>query len=152
MALTNNELNARRRYREAQNRQAVRDANNARYAKNPEPFKVAARVYYQNNKDACKERMKLYTSKNRGRVNAIIQNYYARKREAGGELSSDIRETLWKVQRGLCNMCGTDLSTVVVHIDHIMPVSRGGTNVDSNVQLLCKSCNSRKGNRLPGEF
>jgi 5-methylcytosine-specific restriction endonuclease McrA len=33
-------------------------------------------------------------------------------------------------------------------IDHIIPVSRGGTNDVDNLRLLCRSCNSKKGARL----
>ncbi len=35
--------------------------------------------------------------------------------------------------------------------DHIVPLSRGGTNQWTNVVTACSSCNTRKGNRLPGE-
>ena len=43
-----------------------------------------------------------------------------------------------------CEQCGSikDLS-----IHHIKPLSRGGTNHIDNLTVLCRRCNSRKGNR-----
>lgn len=43
-----------------------------------------------------------------------------------------------------CKSCGT---TENMSIDHVVPVVKGGKNVISNLQLLCRSCNSRKGAR-----
>jgi 5-methylcytosine-specific restriction endonuclease McrA len=34
-------------------------------------------------------------------------------------------------------------------IDHVMPLSKGGQHVLSNVQLLCRQCNCAKGDTLP---
>jgi len=36
--------------------------------------------------------------------------------------------------------------------DHLLPLSRGGTNEWSNVVTACSPCNTRKGNRLPSEI
>lgn len=47
-----------------------------------------------------------------------------------------------------CLHCGTRRRLTV---DHIHPVSRGGTNDMSNLQTLCASCNSRKGERISVE-
>jgi len=35
--------------------------------------------------------------------------------------------------------------------DHLVPLSRGGTNAWTNVLTACSSCNTRKGNLLPEE-
>jgi 5-methylcytosine-specific restriction endonuclease McrA len=35
--------------------------------------------------------------------------------------------------------------------DHLVPLSRGGSNVWTNVVTACSTCNTRKGNRLPEE-
>lgn len=36
--------------------------------------------------------------------------------------------------------------------DHFIPISRGGKNVPWNIILMCKSCNSKKGAKLPIEW
>lgn len=43
-----------------------------------------------------------------------------------------------------CQSCRT---TGQLQIDHITPISKGGTNAKTNLQLLCKVCNIKKGNR-----
>lgn len=37
---------------------------------------------------------------------------------------------------------------IVLHVDHIQPVSRGGTNDESNLRVLCHVCNTKKNARL----
>lgn len=42
----------------------------------------------------------------------------------------------------VCQSCGTDQDLTG---DHIKPIGQGGANVISNLQLLCRACNGRKG-------
>lgn len=37
-------------------------------------------------------------------------------------------------------------------VDHIIPLSRGGTDTPENLQCTCNSCNWLKGNKMPHEF
>ena len=47
-----------------------------------------------------------------------------------------------------CQICGKQMfDEVGLHIDHIVPISKGGKSVESNLQVLCDKCNSRKGSR-----
>lgn len=47
-----------------------------------------------------------------------------------------------------CVRCGRGREDgVKLHVDHIVPVSRGGESVMSNLQTLCEDCNRGKGNR-----
>ena len=54
-----------------------------------------------------------------------------------------------KVTRAMrCVRCGRGREDgVKLHVDHIVPVSRGGKSVMSNLQTLCEDCNCGKGNR-----
>ena len=49
-----------------------------------------------------------------------------------------------------CQACGiTAADGAQLHVDHIHPVSKGGTNDPSNLQALCQACNSGKGAGTP---
>ena len=74
-----------------------------------------------------------------------------RQRESSGELSRDLVPRLYKLQRGKCACCQQRLGKDF-HLDHIISLSRGGLNVDANIQLLRPKCNSRKGSTDPIEF
>ena len=60
-----------------------------------------------------------------------------------------IRRTLMQKQGGACAICGEQMSRGdgprQMTIDHVMPVSKGGTSVITNLQLACSACNSAKG-------
>lgn len=48
-----------------------------------------------------------------------------------------------------CRMCGKRMPDEVgLHIDHIVPISKGGKTVESNLQVLCDKCNLRKNNKV----
>jgi len=44
-----------------------------------------------------------------------------------------------------CQHCGASLFEIEPHIDHIVPLAKGGTNDESNLQALCAPCNLAKG-------
>lgn len=57
----------------------------------------------------------------------------------------------------ICRLCGLGVDFALTHpdlaaatVDHVIPLSRGGTHEMGNVQLAHFSCNSRKGNRQDG--
>lgn len=73
----------------------------------------------------------------------------ARRRGAGvGPVPADLIQRLYRRQLGMCPLCGLGMVGVSgAHVDHIVPVSRGGQHVESNLQLTHALCNLRKGNR-----
>ena len=47
-----------------------------------------------------------------------------------------------------CQICGATVKDgAKLEIDHIVPFSKGGTNKESNLQVLCQQCNREKHNR-----
>ena len=49
----------------------------------------------------------------------------------------------------LCGYCGIRFSTGALSRDHVVPVSKGGLDVWTNVVTACRRCNTRKADRSP---
>ena len=48
-----------------------------------------------------------------------------------------------------CQICGKYMPDEVgLHIDHIVPINKGGKSVKSNLQVLCSKCNGSKSNKI----
>ena len=58
-----------------------------------------------------------------------------------------LRKSLFERDDWRCRYCGDIVTTETVTLDHIIPVSRGGTNVAENLATCCMMCNSIKSGR-----
>ena len=68
-----------------------------------------------------------------------------------GICTGDDVNLIFKAQMGKCAYCRIKLGPKF-HRDHIIPLSKGGTNWPRNVQLTCVRCNLKKLNRNPIDF
>lgn len=78
------------------------------------------------------------------------QRYYKLK-TTGGSHTYGEWETLKAQYNYTCPMCLKKEPDVRLTQDHIIPVSKGGSNNIENIQPLCRSCNSSKGAKLIGK-
>lgn len=62
------------------------------------------------------------------------------------------REQLVKRQDGRCAICHIPITARGSHLDHIVPWDYVGDNLEDNYQMLCGSCNQRKGSATYFEF
>ncbi|MFT4968057.1 MAG: DNA modification methylase, partial [Candidatus Deianiraeaceae bacterium] len=66
-------------------------------------------------------------------------------------ISKNVKERLFKTQKGHCNACDNEMRIVDFEVDHIIPKAKGGGDYYENYQLLCSNCNRVKGAR-PMEY
>ena len=65
-------------------------------------------------------------------------------------LTDSLRYDILERDGRRCRMCGATVEDgVKLHVDHIIPVSKGGRTEPSNLQVLCSRCNRGKSNKLP---
>lgn len=60
-------------------------------------------------------------------------------------MTASLRDEIAKRDNYTCQICGKYMPDGVgLHIDHIIPIKKGGKSVPSNLQVLCSKCNGKK--------
>ena len=149
------------------NPEKVAECRKRHYYEHREEILEKNRVYYQNHKEyflRCsyewhyKNRQKAaiiqrrWNEKNRERINAYMRIYNAHRRakKANADGHATKKQIMLKVEYygGLCYLCGKPYE----EIDHVIPLSKGGTDWPANLRPICKSCNSSKKDKLLKEL
>ncbi len=116
---------------------------------NREKEKAYQKKYYKKNKEKRaayqKEWRKAYPEK----CAAHEQNRRARKAGNGGSFTAKEWKVLCRKYDNKCLCCGKKKKLTA---DHVVPLSKGGTSNIENIQPLCGTCNSRKGNRSSADY
>ena len=107
-----------------------------------------ARKRYHENPEHHRE----INRKSKKRNPETVLKQYAKRRSHGPLYipKGTVRE-LETLQLGTCIFCPADILNKR-HIDHILPLARGGLHVRENLQILCPRCNCSKGAKTNEEF
>ena len=125
------------------------------YKENTELMRQRARDYFQKNPEKCREARRKSQAKNPEAKAVRDAKYYPKKLIKNmlrhHRLQSMDCDWGWKEWTELknffgnkCIKCGLIEIDILLTVDHVVPISLGGSNLLKNLQPLCKSCNSTK--------
>lgn len=118
---------------------------------NPDYFKK----YHLKNADKAIRRMREWVIANPEQAKVLRRITMARRRarlrsSEGNHTAEDVKR-IYKSQRGKCYYCGCKVGDKY-HVDHVIPLSRGGSNGPENIAVTCPHCNLSKHDKLPTEW
>lgn len=153
-----------KKYREA-NKDKLKVQAKAWKNANKDFVSKKAKEYNILNKDRRRELNKIYQNTEKGRIAKITSDNKRRflKKQLsdntiplsnGHYPTSKVLLEMLKQQNHKCVYCECKISHKLknIHLDHIVPISAGGTHSILNVQWLCASCNLSKGAKHPIDF
>lgn len=110
---------------------------------------LQAFIEYINDDEAEKSQLESDESKEVASIDKNVENFRGRTRRTKREISERLRFSILMRDGFRCQSCGKSPITspgVELHVDHILPWSKGGETVLENLQTKCKECNLGKGN------
>ena len=76
-----------------------------------------------------------------------------RAKQRGVTVEKVMRSLVFERDRGRCHLCGKKVPARRWHLDHLIPLAKGGAHSYKNVAVSCARCNLKKGvGRLPTQL
>jgi 5-methylcytosine-specific restriction endonuclease McrA len=137
-AIDAEKVNAKKRARRAAQAEQYAAEQRAYFASDPEKWRAYHRAYkrarYAANPNEFLERVALRR---------------ARYKEATADAERVSRQNVYDRDEGRCYLCDKPVAYKAFHLEHIVPLAKGGAHVMANVATACGPCNRRKNAALP---
>jgi 5-methylcytosine-specific restriction endonuclease McrA len=129
----------------AANRERVNAAERDARQRNPEAYKAIHDRYAATDKGRAgsSRRSTKWQAENRDAVRVIVHRRRAREKNAEGAHTAEDIKRIGDAQSWKCHWCKKPTRRCY-HVDHIVPLAKGGSNWPSNLAIACPACNQRK--------
>lgn len=165
----NKERIAEKRNENPVNKEKIAERNKRYYQLNKEKFAewnrknekkyVESRKAYQSrpeNKAKVAERIRKYSQTEKGKETSYKKRVKRRSHKHDVRFTPHERSQILERDNWKCRYCGTKVhdesqgnwnTPNKAHIDHIVPISKGGDSTPDNLQVLCRTCNLSKSDK-----
>ena len=131
----------------------VRSLDKQRYIRDCEKRKELVRKYHRENKDTIRNTKRKYRTSEYGKLKCQYHGRKRRARKNNASHSFTLKEWKEKISKtkGVCPICNKNVGILKLTMDHNPPLSkipRGFVYTIHEVEPLCKSCNSKKYNKM----
>ena len=145
------EVQAARRLYLLEHREKIQKQRKAYYQQHQEKLRAYSRKRRQASGEELRNSHRLYVKNHPEQFRLYAAKRRALKRRV--EYEKIDTYALWKRDRGKCGICKKSVKYQEMSIDHILPLSRGGTHTNHNCQPAHRGCNLQKGaGRLPSQL
>lgn len=132
----------------------VKENNRKNWAKNKKILSQANKKYREENRESLREKSRAYyrAHKTQQITKQLPHSQLRRARKLKAPAERILKYVVFARCHGKCGICGGFPNPFDWHLDHIIPLSRGGHHTYNNVQVACPECNMWKRDKLPSEL
>lgn len=133
-----------------------------RRQEHPEAISATFRRYYIRNLERMKQRRRNYWANltaeqkkaylDRNRHSYLEHDARRRAQKRGSAIGPVDRRSIVERDNSTCYLCGRKLTDREIHLDHVIPLARGGSHTADNLKVTCRPCNQRKSDKLLEEL
>jgi len=138
-------VKARKKYQQ-EHKEQISEYKQRWTASNGERVAGSKRAYYERNREEIIFRSKKWADGNAEKVKIAKANNRRKRRASknasSGQFTVEEFDALCSVYGYACLSCGA--TDRVLEADHVVPLTKGGSDEISNIQPLCGECNRRK--------
>lgn len=136
------------RKRRAENPGLFRKKDRENYRRNREKILRRSSAWCKAHPESVRRTKKKWIAKNRERHRTNQQRYESKLRGAAGYHTYQQWMARVKYYGWCCKYCRKELTFRTLEQDHIIPITKGGSNWPANLAPACRSCNASKSNKI----